>query len=662
MQASAHLAARNASLAVPDCTHHGHLFPHISLRGFRSLATRKGSDRHAGVCRLRVSWNHRSRMCRADSEEKGRIAARRNADTFPPAKAAAVTKGELKPSTASHPPQKADGQRTIQPLSDSDPPVSPHVGQHVSPSSNPVQAALERLFSRPMTAEVAAIALVYFVQGVLGLSRLAVSFFLKDDLGLDPAEMAIVTGISSTPWLIKPLYGILSDSIPLFGYRRRSYLVLCGLLGASAWAYMCLVADSPAAAIAAITASSLAVAFSDVVADSIVVERARHEPPSEQGVLQSLSWGAYAFGGIATAYFSGSLVASYGPRFVFGATAVLPLIISGVGLLVDEKPVSNNKVLPAPAPAAPESSAPLPDKTRPVTGASLSKAGSTHDDLDRNSVLATSGRSHTSDSSSDVHAVIPAVVDDAGDSVMTDGSTSSDPLGALRHQLLQLWIVIQQRNVWLPALFVFVWQSTPHAESAMFYFTTNQLGFGPEFLGTVRLVTHVATLGGVILYNTTLKRVPISSMLMGTALVGTALGLTQLILIYGINRQLGISDEFFTMGESLAISTLGQLAFMPVLVLAARICPPGVEATLFAALMSISNGAGMVGGFMGAGLTKYLGVTSDNFTNLGLLVIICNLSSLLPLPLLPLLSKELVKPEEPGEEAPGTSSTGDATR
>eukprot|EP01031_Cornospumella_fuschlensis_P039833 gene39833-48502_t len=36
--------------------------------------------------------------------------------------------------------------------------------------------------------EKLAILLVYFVQGALGLSRLAVTFFLKDQLGLSPAE------------------------------------------------------------------------------------------------------------------------------------------------------------------------------------------------------------------------------------------------------------------------------------------------------------------------------------------------------------------------------------------------------------------------------------------------------------------------------------------
>jgi hypothetical protein len=62
--------------------------------------------------------------------------------------------------------------------------------------------------------------MVYFVQGVLGLARLAVSFYLKDDLHLDPAETAVITGLSSLPWLVKPLYGFIRyeffiTSIPL---------------------------------------------------------------------------------------------------------------------------------------------------------------------------------------------------------------------------------------------------------------------------------------------------------------------------------------------------------------------------------------------------------------------------------------------------------------
>jgi hypothetical protein len=49
-----------------------------------------------------------------------------------------------------------------------------------------------KLFGVNMTPEMIAIAMVYFVQGILGLSELAISFFLKDDLHLDPAEVSDV--------------------------------------------------------------------------------------------------------------------------------------------------------------------------------------------------------------------------------------------------------------------------------------------------------------------------------------------------------------------------------------------------------------------------------------------------------------------------------------
>lgn len=79
---------------------------------------------------------------------------------------------------------------------------------------------------------------------------------------------------------------------------------------------------------------------------------------------------------------------------------------------------------------------------------------------------------------------------------------------------------------------------------------------------------------------------------------------------------------------------------MPVLVLAARLCPEGMEATLFATLMSISNGGSVLGGLLGAGLTQLFGVTKDSFDNLATLIILCNLSSLLPLPLIGLLPRD----------------------
>jgi len=48
---------------------------------------------------------------------------------------------------------------------------------------------------RRTSPETAAIVLTYFVQGVLGLSRLAVSFFLKDELQISPSMVRYGCGV-----------------------------------------------------------------------------------------------------------------------------------------------------------------------------------------------------------------------------------------------------------------------------------------------------------------------------------------------------------------------------------------------------------------------------------------------------------------------------------
>lgn len=83
-----------------------------------------------------------------------------------------------------------------------------------------------------LTWDILAIMAVYFVQGALGLARLATTFFFKDELHLAPAEVAALSGLFTLPWVFKPLYGFLSDGLPIFGYRRyiqlRSLLVSTG--------------------------------------------------------------------------------------------------------------------------------------------------------------------------------------------------------------------------------------------------------------------------------------------------------------------------------------------------------------------------------------------------------------------------------------------------
>ncbi len=75
---------------------------------------------------------------------------------------------------------------------------------------------------------------MYLVEGVLDMGSLATSYYCKDQLQLGPSGASALQTVAQVPLGLTPLLGILTDTGPtLLGYRRKAYLVLVGLLGAS---------------------------------------------------------------------------------------------------------------------------------------------------------------------------------------------------------------------------------------------------------------------------------------------------------------------------------------------------------------------------------------------------------------------------------------------
>lgn len=435
------------------------------------------------------------------------------------------------------------------------------------------------LFGYEPTPELLGILSVYFVQGILGLARLALSFFLKDELGLTPAQVAALFGVVVLPWTLKPIYGFLSDGLPIFGYRRRPYLVLSGILGAISWISLATIVHTPIAAAIAIALNSFSIALSDVIVDSLVVQKVRVESQAKAGSLQSLCWGISSLGGLITAYLSGVLLEYFTTRTIFWITASFPLLVSAAAWLIAESPVSKD-----------------------------------------------------------------ASVDDNSNSI------------SIKHQLQQVRAAVTQKVIWLPTAFIFLWNATPTAESAFFFFTTNELHFEPEFLGRVHLVTSIASLIGVWIFQRFLKTVSFRVIFAWGIVLSATLRMTMLVLVTHTNRALGIDDHWFSLGDSLILTVVGRIAFLPVLVLAARLCPPGVEATFFALLMSVNNLGGLVSYQLGAVLMYWLGITETNFNALWLLVIITNLSTLLPLIFINWLPAADSQTETPTLEPASTNS------
>ena len=92
-------------------------------------------------------------------------------------------------------------------------------------------------------------ATVYAVQGLAepkaGLATQPIFFLLKDEMGLSAAETATFLALVGFAWNVKPLYGLISDLVPLLGYRRRSYLLVTTAMAALGWLALGLLPAYP---------------------------------------------------------------------------------------------------------------------------------------------------------------------------------------------------------------------------------------------------------------------------------------------------------------------------------------------------------------------------------------------------------------------------------
>jgi MFS family permease len=97
----------------------------------------------------------------------------------------------------------------------------------------------------------------------------------------------------AVPWSIKPAFGLLSDFVPLFGSRRRNYLLLAnGLAAASllALAFIPLAPGSRFLLLALLLPTTIGIALGDVIVDALMVEKG--QPLGLTGRFQSIQWTA----------------------------------------------------------------------------------------------------------------------------------------------------------------------------------------------------------------------------------------------------------------------------------------------------------------------------------------------------------------------------------
>lgn len=174
---------------------------------------------------------------------------------------------------------------------------------------------------------------------------------------------------------------------------------------------------------------------------------------------------------------------------------------------------------------------------------------------------------------------------------------------------------IPNKNVYMPLIFVLLYNSIPISQNAIFYYSMNSLNITADKMGYLSIMINLSVIVSMIIFNSHLNHFSWPTLAVITTLLGCLVGL----LFIPLNMRLSqpyVSDYAMIAFISCATAVLYEYGFIPFLYFASIIAPKTLRGTgtsivitcwnLGLTLSEISNGVA----------SKYLGITSICFDRL----------------------------------------------
>ncbi|CDW79847.1 folate-biopterin transporter family [Stylonychia lemnae] len=189
---------------------------------------------------------------------------------------------------------------------------------------------IKSLFQRFDSSALAVYFLNYANLGFLTFFTLEVKDLMKHYLNVEPAKLQSTTALLFIPWSIKIIYGMLSDCVPIYGYRRKYYLIINGFL--SFFTILIIVPDffnSYQSVTFFLVMHMMTCASTDVLADSLMVVEAKKDPIRGSEDLQTLSFLTNSIFSIAA-----SLIGAYFTQYIHPKWGLLAYSIFGLSIFI----------------------------------------------------------------------------------------------------------------------------------------------------------------------------------------------------------------------------------------------------------------------------------------------------------------------------------------
>jgi MFS family permease len=359
-------------------------------------------------------------------------------------------------------------------------------------------------------------ALVYVVEGlgqIVGLVSQPLNYYLKEVQGWTPVQVTAFVTLFNVPWIIKPVYGLISDFVPLFGYRRKSYLIIANVTAIGGYFWITRL-TAPSDLAVALMLTAYAMAISSTLCGAVLVENGQRL--HESGTFVNQQWLWFNIAAMAAAVLGGQLVQHLAPasalHIAAAIVAVAPLsVIVGTWFLIDEKR--------SPANAQ-----------------------------------------------------------------------------GMRETLHGLVATFKRRELWVVAVFMFLYYFSPGLSTPLYYHMTDDLKFSQAYIGILGSIASAGWVAGALLYRRFFDGLTLKHLLNLSIALGTLT--TAAFLLLSSEASAAIIN--FCAGFSAMLATVATLT------LAADFCPPRAEGFSFAVLMSIINLAGTLADNVGSFLYSHL--------------------------------------------------------
>ena len=449
--------------------------------------------------------------------------------------------------------------------------------------------------------------MVYFAAGVSGFTGIIEAFFVKEKLGMSAAMLASLGFWAGLPWAMKMPLGHLVDRFwhrkALFVYlgaavMAASLLIMVGLTGHTDW--MATMFPLDAWYVVSVLLGPIGFVLQDVVADAMTVEAVPTAgedgvayPEAEQQqmhvTMQTLGRIAIVGGGALVAGAGGWLAKTLSYEAMYWISLAIP-VISVMGVLLGAGMRRRGRA------------AEVPPAGAPALNAHILGAGAAFLVL---SLLL--GLGHVPYNEEIIFFGSLAVVVFLMRRLLAD----LDP--ARRSAILSIAIII------------FVFRAMPGAGAGAGWWQMERLGFDEAFMGTLRQVSSILAIGGMLALRGWMGRRPVPYLVVFLSLYGTVMTLPFLGMFYGLHEwteaNFGFGARTIALIDTMADSPLGQVAMIPMLAWIAKEAPSNQKATYFAVMAAFTNlalSASQLG-------TKYLNqlfvIERGRYDELGLLMI-----------------------------------------